>query len=91
MVLVPNQRVDLITLFFLLSLLTPSPTLFLLYVSKRHFPPSSLQFTGGCWDVLRDLGELQVGAVHHVGLAAALGRTHWIAVAGIIQTGVLGA
>lgn len=39
--------------------------------------------------MLRDLGELQVGAVHHVGLTAALGRTHWITVAGIIQAGVL--
>lgn len=40
--------------------------------------------------MLGDLGELQVGAVHHVGLAAALGRTHGIAVAGVIQPGVLG-
>lgn len=39
--------------------------------------------------MLGDLGELQVGAVHHVGLAAALWRAHGITVAGIIQTGVL--
>lgn len=39
--------------------------------------------------MLRDLGELQVGAVHYVGLTAALGRTHGITVTGIIQTGVL--
>lgn len=39
--------------------------------------------------MLRDLGELQVGAVHYIGLTAALGRTHWITVTGIIQTGVL--
>lgn len=39
--------------------------------------------------MLGDLGELQVGAVHHVGLAAALGGTHWVTVAGVIQTGVL--
>lgn len=39
--------------------------------------------------MLRDLGKLQVGAVHHVRLTAALGRTHWITVTGIIQTGFL--
>lgn len=49
----------------------------------------SLQFSGGCRDVLGDLGELQAGAVHHVRLAAALGRTHRIAVTGVVQTGVL--
>lgn len=70
------------------SLLTPSLPL-VLSVSNRHFVPDSLQFTGGCRDVLGDLGELQVGAVHYIGLTAALGRTHWITVAGIIQTGVL--
>lgn len=50
---------------------------------------NSLQFTGGCRDVLGDLGELQVGAVDYIGLTTALGRTHWITVTGIIQTGVL--
>jgi len=39
--------------------------------------------------VLRDLGELQVGAVHHVRLTAAFGWTYWITVTGIVQTGVL--
>lgn len=38
--------------------------------------------------MLRDLGELQVGAVHYVRLTAALGRTHRVTVTGIIQTGV---
>lgn len=50
---------------------------------------NSLQFTGGCRDVLWDLGELQVGAVDYIGLTTALGRTHWITVTGIVQTGVL--
>lgn len=39
--------------------------------------------------MLGDLGELQVGAVHHVRLTAALGRTHRVTVACVIQTGVL--
>lgn len=39
--------------------------------------------------MLGDLGELQVGTVHDVGLTAALGRTHRVAVTGIIQTDVL--
>lgn len=39
--------------------------------------------------MLRDLGELQVGTVHHVGLAAAFGRTHRVAVTGVAQAGVL--
>lgn len=34
--------------------------------------------------MLRDLGELQVGAVHYIGLTTTLGRTNRIAVAGII-------
>jgi len=51
--------------------------------------PVSLQFTGGCGDVLRDLGQLQVGAVHNIWLTAAFRRTHWITVTDIIQMGVL--
>lgn len=39
--------------------------------------------------MLRDLGELQVGAVDYVGLAAALGWTHRVTVAGVVQAGVL--
>lgn len=73
----------------MLSLLTPAPPLSFPFQLWSFFP-GCLQFTGGCRDVLGDLGELQVGAVHHVGLTAALWRTHWIAVAGIIQAGVLG-
>lgn len=40
--------------------------------------------------MIGDLGELQAGAVHHAGLAAALGGTHWVAVAGVVEAGVLG-
>lgn len=47
------------------------------------------QFGGGGRDVLRDLGEAQVGAVHHISLAAALGRTHWVIAALRVQAGVL--
>ena len=49
-----------------------------------------LQLSGGGWDVFRDLGETQVGAVHHVGLAAALGWTDRVVVALVVQPGVLG-
>lgn len=48
-----------------------------------------LQFSGGCWYVLRDLGELQVGAVHYIRFTAALGRTDRITVTGIVQMAVL--
>lgn len=41
--------------------------------------------------MLGDLGELQTRAVHHAGLAAALGGAHGVAVAGVVETGVLGA
>lgn len=60
-----------------------------LFLSAISFFPDSLQFSGGWRDVLGDLCELQVGAVHYVRLTATLGRTHWITVTGIIQTGVL--
>ena len=50
-----------------------------------------LQLSGGGRDVFWDLGELQVGAVHHVGLTATLSRTHRVTVTLIIQTRVLGA
>lgn len=39
--------------------------------------------------MLWDLGELQVGAVHYVGLTAAFGWTHRVTVTGVTQTGVL--
>lgn len=39
--------------------------------------------------MLRDLGELQVGAVDHVGLTAAFGWTHRVTVTGVVQAGVL--
>lgn len=39
--------------------------------------------------MLWDLGELQIGAVHNIGLTAALQRTNWITVTGIVKSGVL--
>lgn len=39
--------------------------------------------------MFRDLGQLQIGTVHDVGLTAAFGRTDWITVTGIVQPGVL--
>lgn len=41
--------------------------------------------------MLGDLVELQVGAVHHAGLTAALRGANWITITGVIQAGVLGA
>lgn len=38
-----------------------------------------------------ELGEAQVGAVHHVGLAAAFSGTHRLAVTLVAQASVLGA
>lgn len=48
-----------------------------------------LQFSGGCWDVFRDAVQPQVGTVHYVRLAAALGGTDWVIITVIGQTGVL--
>lgn len=50
-----------------------------------------LQLGGGGRDVFRDLGEAQIGAVHHVGFTAALGWADWFIVAFIVQPGVLSA
>lgn len=47
-----------------------------------------LQLCGGGWDVFRDLGETQIGAVHDVGFTAALGRADRLIVAFIVQPGV---
>lgn len=71
------------------SLVTLSHATFISSCWLSTFLSGSLQFAGGCGDVLGDLGELQVGAVHHVGLTAALWRAHGITVTGVIQTGVL--
>lgn len=46
------------------------------------------QLFGGGRQVLGELGEAQVGAVHHVGLTAALGGTHGFAVTLVAQTPV---
>lgn len=43
----------------------------------------------GLGDTLRELGELQAGALHHAGLAAALVGTHHIAVAFAVQLVIL--
>lgn len=48
-----------------------------------------LQLSGGGWDVFRDLCEAQIGAIHHVGFTAALGRTDRFVVAFVVQPGVL--
>lgn len=47
-----------------------------------------LQLRGGGWDVLRDLGEAQIGAVHHVRFTAALGWADRLVVAFVVQPGV---
>lgn len=48
-----------------------------------------LQLSSGGWDVFRDLGEAQIGAVYHVGFTAALGWADRFIVAFIVQPGVL--
>ncbi len=46
------------------------------------------QLLSGGGQVFRELGETEVGAVHHVCLTATLGRTHWLTVTVIAQTPV---
>lgn len=48
-----------------------------------------LQLGCGLWDALWDLRELQVGALHHAGLAAALRGAHHVAVALTVQLVIL--
>lgn len=48
-----------------------------------------LQLSSGGWDVFRDLGEAQIGAVYNVGFTAAFGWTDGFIVAFVVQPGVL--
>lgn len=48
-----------------------------------------LQLRSGGWDMFRDFGEAQIGAVHHIGFTAALGWADRFIVAFIVQPGVL--
>lgn len=47
------------------------------------------QLGRGLGDALRDLGELEAGALHHAGLAAALVGTDHVAVAFAVQLVIL--
>ena len=47
------------------------------------------QLGRGLGDALRDLGELQAGALHHAGLAAALVGTDHVAIAFAVQLVIL--
>lgn len=49
----------------------------------------SSQFSRGLGDALRDLGELQAGALHHTGLATALVGTRHVAGALAVQVVIL--
>lgn len=64
---------------------TNSPDLVLPVMQK------CLQLSGGGWDVFRDLGEAQIGAIHHVRFTAALGWANRFIVAFVVQPGVLSA
>lgn len=48
-----------------------------------------LQLGRGLWNALGDLGELQVGALNHIGFAAALRGADHVAVALAVQLVIL--